>query len=194
MPMRYETIPGAARFFSAGRGITRAEPGRPTYQINSEEEARQAVRNNVAIKDEIIKVWVDDRDGKVQNATSAEYGAAIGEAQKLGGRVIAHIFKMDDGKGLMGANVDAFAHGVRDRDMDEETVELFKARPNIVLGPNLPDRGVKVDLSWLKSGLPAEEYAKLQAENVDRAKVQEFHGIHARNLAQMNAAGGPVTP
>ncbi|NVL89309.1 hypothetical protein, partial [Escherichia coli] len=30
LPMRYETIPGAARFFSAGRGVTMPEPGRIT--------------------------------------------------------------------------------------------------------------------------------------------------------------------
>src|SRR5437868_741717 len=62
--VRDEVIPGAARFFSAGRGITRPEPLRPTYQINSDEEARQAVRENVARKVSIIKIWVDDREGK----------------------------------------------------------------------------------------------------------------------------------
>jgi imidazolonepropionase-like amidohydrolase len=193
LPVRYETIPGAARFFSAGRGVTRTEPMRPTYQINSEEEGRQAVRANVANKVEIIKVWVDDRDGKVQKVTPAQYAAVIDEAHKLGVRVIAHIFNMDDAKGLMRAGLDAFAHGVRDRDVDDETVAMFKERPNIVLGPNLPDRGVKVDLSWLKAGLPAEEFAKLEKENTDRPKVQEFHGIQARNLAKMNAAGVRLT-
>ena len=42
---------------------------------------------------------------------------------------------------------------------------MFKQRPNLVLTPNLPDRGVKVDLSWLKAGLPAEEFAKLEKAN-----------------------------
>src|SRR5438067_2191674 len=40
LPLRSENIPGAAHFFSAGQGISRTEPGRPTAQINSEEEAR----------------------------------------------------------------------------------------------------------------------------------------------------------
>src|SRR4030095_13301163 len=34
--LRNEIVPGAARYFSAGKGITRTEPGRPTFQINSE--------------------------------------------------------------------------------------------------------------------------------------------------------------
>src|SRR6185436_8511373 len=126
----------------------------------SEEEARKAVRDNAALKIEIIKIWVDDREGKVQKVTPEQYAAAIDEAHKLGLRVTAHIFNMDDAKGLMRANLDAFAHGVRDKDVDDETVAMFKTRPNLVLGPNLPDRGVKVDLSWLKPALPAAEFAK----------------------------------
>ena len=118
-----------------------------------------------------------------------QYAAVIDEAHKLGLRVTAHIFNMDDAKGLMRANLDAFAHGVRDKDVDDETVALFKARPNLVLGPNLPDRGVKVDLSWLKPALPAAEFAKLEEDNTDRPKAQQFHGIQARNLAKMYAAG-----
>ncbi len=67
---------------------------------------------------------------------------------------------------------------------------MFKARPNIVLNPNLPDRGVKVDRSWMQAGLTPEEFDKLEKENVDRPPVvQQFHGIQARNLAKMNAAG-----
>src|SRR5258708_32613906 len=65
LPVRYEVIPGAARFLSAGHGITRKEPMRPTFQIETEEEGRKAVRANAALGVQIIKVWIDDRDGKV---------------------------------------------------------------------------------------------------------------------------------
>ena len=193
LSVRNENIPGAARFFSAGHGITRTEPMRPTFQINTDEEARKAVQQNAALKVDIIKVWVDDREGKVQKVTPSQYGAAIDEAHKLGLRVAAHIFNMEDAKGLMRANLDVFAHGVRDKDVDQETVDMFKARPNIVLIPNLPDRGVKVDRSWLKAGLPEEEFAKLEQENTDKPKAQEFYGIQARNLAKMNTAGVRIT-
>jgi imidazolonepropionase-like amidohydrolase len=193
LSVRNENIPAAARFFSAGHGITRTEPMRPTFQINSDEEARKAVQQNAALKVDIIKVWVDDREGKVQKVTPSQYGAAIDEAHKLGLRVAAHIYNMDDAKGLMRANLDVFAHGVRDKDIDQETVDMFKARPNITLIPNLPDRGVKVDRSWLKPGLPAEEFAKLEETNVDKPKAQEFYGIQARNLAKLNTAGVRIT-
>ena len=164
LPMRDEVIPGAARFLSAGRGITRPEPLRPTIFINSEEEGRKAVQENAKLKVDIIKIWVDDRNGKVQKITPAQYAAIIDEAHKLKIRVTAHIFSMEDAKGLMRAGLDAFAHGVRDVDVDDETVAMFKQRPNIVLNPNLPDRGVKVDRSWLQPGMSAEEFAKLESD------------------------------
>ena len=41
------------------------------------------------------------------------------------------------------ANIDAFAHSIRDQDIDDEMVAMFKQRPNFVLNPNLPGRGRK---------------------------------------------------
>jgi imidazolonepropionase-like amidohydrolase len=191
--IRNELIPGAARYFSAGKGITRIEPGRPTIQINSEAEARKAVQENAAHRADIIKVWVDEREGKVEKVTPAQYAAVIDEAHNRGLRVTAHIVHMDDAKGLMRAGLDAFAHGVRDKDIDDETVSMFKARPYLTLTPNLPDRGVKKDLSWLRAGLPAEEFAKLVEANKDDPKAQAYHAIQARNLAKLNAAGVRIT-
>jgi imidazolonepropionase-like amidohydrolase len=191
--VRSEIIPGAARYFSAGKGITRIEPGRPTFQINNEAEARKAVQENAAHKVDIIKVWVDARDGKVEKVTPSQYGAIIDEAHKRGLRVTAHIFNLEDAKGLIRAGLDAFAHGVRDRDIDDELVAMFKQYPNLVLTPNLPDRGVKVDLSWLRASLPADEFKKLEAANTDRPAAQKSYGIQARNLAKLNAAGVRIT-
>jgi len=191
--LRNEIVPGAARYFSAGKGITRIEPGRPTFQINSEAEARKAVQENAVHRADIIKVWVDEREGKVEKVTPEQYAAVIDEAHNRGLRVTAHIFHMDDAKGLMRAGLDAFAHGVRDKDIDDETVSMFKARPYLTLTPNLPDRGVKKDLSWLRPGLPAAEFAKLEEANKDDPKAQAFYGIQARNLAKLNAAGVRIT-
>ncbi len=189
--MRSEGIPGAARFESAGRGITRPEEGRTTLPIwvNTEAEARKAVDDNAEKKVDIIKLWVDDRDGKYQKLTPPLYGAVIDEAHKKGLRASAHIFNLDDAKGLLKANLDAFAHSVRDKDVDDEIMTLLKARPNFVLNPNLGARGVKTDLSWLKTSLPVEEYQRVEAANVDNAKTNAAYGIQARNLAKMNAAG-----
>src|SRR4029077_3605826 len=192
--IRGQTIPGSARFFSAGRGITMPEPGRLTvpYWINTEAEGRKAVQELAGHKVDIVKIWVDTRDGKYKKLTPEIYGAIIDEAHKRGLRVTAHLFDLEDAKGLVRAGVDALAHGVRDKDIDDDFVALFKAHPKLVLTPNLPERGVKVDLGWMKAGISPEEFAKLEKANVDDPKAQAFYGIQARNLARLNAAGARI--
>jgi imidazolonepropionase-like amidohydrolase len=193
LDLRQQVIPGAARFFSAGRGISMPEPGRiavsQQHWITSEAEGRKAVQELAEKKVDIVKIWVDDRAGQYKKLSPEFYGAIIDEAHKHGLRVTAHIFNMDDAKGVIRAGVDAFAHGVRDKDIDEEMVALYKLHPGMVVNPNLPDRGVKTDLSWLRPAFPAAEFEKLEAANIDRPREQAFHGIQARNLAKINAAG-----
>lgn len=195
LDMRAERIPGAARFLSAGRGITAPEPGRTNvpHWVSTPAEGRKVVEELATLKVDIVKIWVDSRDGKYKKLTPDIYGAIIDEAHKRGLRVAAHLFDLEDAKGLLRAGVDALAHGIRDKDIDDELLALVKLRPNLVLGPNLPERGVKSDLSWLKPSLPAGELAKLEAANTDRPAAQAFHGIQARNLAKMAAAGVRIT-
>jgi len=189
--VREETIPNAARSRTAGRGITAPEPGRSeeAYWITSEDEARTAVQELAERRVDLVKIWVDDRNGQYEKLSPALYGAIIDEAHKHNLRVTAHIFALEDAKGLLRAGIDAFAHGIRDRDIDEEIVELFRERPNVVLVPNLPDQGVAMDMSWLGETVPAEELQQLQEASTDRPAVQEAFGIQARNLARLHAAG-----
>ena len=191
LEMRGETMPGMARLFTVWRGITRPEPGRGTapFWINSEPEGRKAVQELAARKVDFVKIWVDDRDGKYPKLTPALYGAVIDEAHKAGLRVTAHIYTLEDAKGVLRAGIDAFAHSVRDRDIDDEFMTLVKQHPNLVVNPNLPDRGVKTDISWLRASLPADQMQRLEQANTDRPKAQEFYGIQARNTAKLSAAG-----
>jgi len=189
--VRGETIPGTARYRTAGRGITMPEPGRTEapYWITSVAEGRKAVQELAVRKVDLVKIWVDDRNGMYKKLTPDLYGAIIEEAHKNGLRVTAHIFTLDDAKGLLRAGIDAFAHGVRDKDVDEEFLNLVKQRPALVVVPNLPDRGVATDLSWLADSVPPAELKTLQANATDRPPVQQTFGIQARNLAKLNAAG-----
>jgi imidazolonepropionase-like amidohydrolase len=189
--VRAETIPNAARFRTAGRGLTGPEPGRTEapYWVKSEAEVRKDVQELAARKVDIVKIWVDDRDHTVTKLSPELYRAAIDEAHKHNLRVIAHIFTLEDAKGVLRAGIDAFAHSVRDKDIDDEFIKMMKARPNMIVDPNLPDRGVKVDRSWLRDSVTAEEFQKIQAESKDDPKAQQFFGIQARNLAKLNAAG-----
>jgi len=194
LKQRSQDVAGQAKILSAGRGITGVEKGREqaAYWVANEMEARKAVQENAAKRVDIIKIWVDDRDNTVPKLTPAQYGAVIDEAHKANIRVTAHIFDLDDGKGLLKANVDAFAHGVRDRDVDDEFMTLVRQKPNLVLNPNLPGRGAPTDLSFLQGKISAEEYADAQKGNAANAKQAEAFGIQARNLKRMNDAGTRV--
>ncbi len=189
LEIRDEVIPDAARFLSAGLGITSPEPGRRVvHWVTTEEEARQAVRDEAARNVDMIKIWVDDRDGQYDQLSPEIYTAVIEEAHANDLLVAAHIFELEDGKGLLRAGVDVFAHGVRDQDIDQEFLDLAAERPDVVLVPNLPARGVPTDLGWLAGTMPDDQLQALQATEADPA-AQEAHGIQARNLARLSEAG-----
>jgi len=154
-----DTMPNGARFRTAGRGITMPEPGRTDipYWVTTEAEGRKTVQELAAKRVDIVKIWVDDRDGMYKKLPPELYGPIIDEAHKNGLRVTAHIFNLSDAKGLLKAGIDAFAHGVRDTDVDGEFVAMIKQRRNVVLVPNLPAR----------DGATAQAYA-LQARNLAR--------------------------
>ena len=184
-------MPGTARLLTAGRGVTGIEKGREqsAYWVGSVAEARKVVQENAKKRPDIIKMWVDDRDNTVPKLTPELYGAIIDEAHKQNVRVTAHIFDLEDGKGLLKANVDAFAHSVRDRDVDPDFLNMMKQRPNITVNPNLPSPGRTWDISWLQGRIAADEYANVQKANVDNPKQAEAFGIQARNLKRLSDQG-----
>ncbi len=192
---RARVTPGLARLFVAGRGITAPEKGRTDvpYWITTPEEGRKAVQENAAKKVDLIKIWVDDRDGKFPKLTPPLYGAVIDEAHRQKLRVSAHIFSLEDAKGLLKAGIDSFAHGIRDRDLDDEAIAMFKARPAVVLIPNMPDRGVVQDYSWLKGRVADGELQKIQAGATDRPQVAATWAIQGRNLKRLSDAGTKIT-
>jgi imidazolonepropionase-like amidohydrolase len=182
--------PGAARYFTAGRGITRSEPGRTEapHWVNTPEEARAAVQAEAARGVDIIKIWVDDRNGSYEKMTPELYGAVIDEAHQQGIRVTAHLFFQEDAAGLLEAGVDAFAHGVRDKDFDADFFALYQAHPDVVLVPNLPNRGIPTEYSWLEGLVPDETLQRLNAQTAN-PDAQAGFGIQARNLNRLYHAG-----
>ena len=188
-----ETMRDWARFRTAGRGITMPEPGRTDipYWVTSEAEGRKAVQELAAKKVDVVKIWVDDRDGMYKKLPPEIYGPIIDEAHKNGLRVTAHIFNLEDAKGLLRAGIDAFAHGVRDKDIDDEFVAMMKQRRNVVLVPNLPARGGATQPAY---ALQARNLARLAREGVTIAVGTDGNtpsGPH-QEMEDMVAAG--MTP
>src|SRR5437899_1015295 len=107
--VRQETIPNAARNRTAGRGLTGPEPGRSNapYWVTTEAEGRKDVQELAQKKVDLVKLWIDDRDHTVTKLTPALYTAIIDEAHKHNLRTIAHIFTLEDAKGVLRAGNDA---------------------------------------------------------------------------------------
>ena len=200
--VRANPVPDAALFHTAGRGMGRpnAGPGQPywkpvAYAIDTEADGRKAVQELADKKVDWVKIWVDDRNGTVPKLTPALYRAIIDEAHKHQLRVVAHIYYLDDAKDLLRAGIDGFAHGVRDRDIDDEFLKLIKDRPSVFVIPNLPDIGTGLkDPAWLQETVPADQVKRLtdafnNRSAADTKKAMEFFAVQARNLKKLSDAG-----
>ena len=127
-------VPGAARFLTAGRGLAPVDEIKPdnmrhsAFLVTTEEDARAGVREAAAHGVTMVKTWVDSRGGSVRKLTPPLFTAIIDEAHKRNMRVVVHATGLADVKALLRANVDGLAHMVND--VDDELVDLLKARPN----------------------------------------------------------------
>src|SRR6185295_19024493 len=80
---------GGARLHIAGRGIgaPNAGPGGAAYagiayEVTTEEQARRAVQELAAKKVNLVKIWVDDRNGRAPRLSPGLFRAVIDEGHK----------------------------------------------------------------------------------------------------------------
>lgn len=208
--------PLGARLQVAGRGIgsPNAGPGGAAYagiayEVTTEAEARQAVQELAARKVDMVKIWVDDRNGRAPKLSPALYRAVIAEAHTRKLRVIAHVFYHVDAVDLVDAGIDAFAHLVRDTVMDDGLVAAI-VKKNVVVMGNLTTPLKPTFAStppWLGDGDPMQQllsatlaapvvermrayYAKREPKAVEGARQR--YGILQRSLAKLNAAEAKI--
>ena len=153
---------GGARLRLAGRGIgaPNAGPGAAAYagiayEVTTEAQSRQAVQELAGKKVNLIKIWVDDRNGRAPRLASNLYRAIIQEGHKHGLKVNAHVFYHSDAVDLVDAGIDGLAHLVRDKEMDDGLVASI-VRHNVYVMPNLsPEWNTYQELPhWLRDGDP----------------------------------------
>ena len=93
--------PELAVLLSAANGIVVPTPGSVNggpffatdvvHEASDADDARAYVRSIAASKPDIVKIWVDDRNGTKSKMPPEIYRAIIDEAHAQGLRVIAHV-------------------------------------------------------------------------------------------------------
>jgi imidazolonepropionase-like amidohydrolase len=99
-------------------------------------EAREAVDKAVALGVDLIKTRLNRNQmndmvaayGRSKDMPPEVYGAVIDQAHKHGLRVLAHLYILDDAKGLVSAGLDVIGHAVRDQDLDPAFIAELKRR------------------------------------------------------------------
>ena len=206
---------GGARLRIAGRGIgaPNAGPGAAAYagiayEVTTETEARQAVRELATKHVNLVKIWVDDRNGRAPRLAPNLYRAIINEGHKHGLQVNAHVFYHTDAVDLVNAGIDGFAHLVRDKEMDDALIASI-VRNNVYVMPNLsPEWSTYIDVPhWLKDGdplmaliqrsvpQPVVERIRKSYENrspaaIERTRTQ--YAILQRSLAKLAKANAKI--
>jgi len=207
--LREEVNPGAALYRTVGRGLAYpgSGPNDPArndvpYVVTTVDQARQAVRDLAPHRPDFVKIWVDDRNKTQKKLTPELYGAAIDEAHKYNLRAIAHVFDLEDAKGLVRADIEGFTHLVRDAEIDDEFLQLLRAHPGVFVTPNLGVTSRAMDAgrpAWLDDPLlhetiPPGEIKRLENQFSNRkpealANTRRSWDLQVRNLKKMREAG-----
>ena len=207
---------GGARLHIAGRGIgaPNAGPGGAAYagiayEVTTEDQARKAVQEVAAKKVNLVKIWVDDRNGRAPRLAPNLFRAIIDEGHKRGLQVNAHVFYYTDAVDLVNAGVNAIVHLVRDKEMDDALVASVVLH-NVYVMPNLsPEWGTYTELPhWLKDGDPLmnllqesvsppvlarmkKTYDNRNPAAVERTRTQ--YAILQHSLARLAKANAKIT-
>nr|MBA4769732.1 amidohydrolase family protein [Sphingobium sp.] len=121
------------RVYTVGQGVVfkgsyGGVPGLD-QSVATPDEARKMVDAQASKGADLIKLWVDDEFGMLDERMPPQISTAvIDQARKDGKKTVAHIFYYDNAAELTREGVNAFAHSVRDRSVDDALVNQMKAK------------------------------------------------------------------
>lgn len=206
--------PTATRIFTAGRGFT-GKGGYPTtaagmkgvpYEVETVEQVKKDVAELAGKKVDLVKIWVDDHLGKERKIPMDLSAAIIQEAAKNNLKVGAHIFYLDDAKGLVNAGLYGLAHSVRDKPVDTALINLMKqkgawqqaatltrelstfvfAKDNPIVNDAFFTKGVSANVV---NTLKSKEYRDKQNADHDMPKYPGFLKTAQQNLKKLYDSG-----
>jgi imidazolonepropionase-like amidohydrolase len=187
-----------ARLNFAGPVITAVTPA----------EARAAVAENAAAGVDWIKIRVDDNLGTTTKMPWETVQAVLEATHQRGLRLAAHLFYLDDSKRLLEMGTDLVAHSIRDAEVDDEVIGLFKETGTCYV-PTLTrevsafvygTRPAFLDDPFFQEGAKASEIERVSdptfmqsvRESVAAARYREGLGQAQRNLKRLSDAGIPI--
>jgi imidazolonepropionase-like amidohydrolase len=203
---------GGARVHSAGLGFAAKDGFRPAGDVEgvhrpaTPDEARAMVLEEVTKGVNLIKIWVDDAGGRFADFAPELYGAVIDEAHQHGLKVLAHLYALDDAKELMRRGIDALAHNVRDKEVDEEFLTLAKehgvTQISVLVGAKssvlyaeerefLDDPALPLLFpSSVLDAVRGNNYRQSAVSDAQRSRRQ--YEMASRNTAKVHRAGIPI--
>jgi imidazolonepropionase-like amidohydrolase len=190
-----------ATLFTAGRGIgvpggAPPVPSAPdqVYRPKTPEEAVADVEEAAAHKPDYFKIWVDDVWGKFAKMDPAVFKATIDAVHQHRIKVASHVFYLADAKAVVSSGIDALAHSVRDRPVDDELVSMMKDRGTFYVATlnvdasffALADDPAMLDDPFLTGALPPESVQQFRSPEY-RAKVAADPNVLKARAAFANA-------
>jgi imidazolonepropionase-like amidohydrolase len=183
--------PELALLFSAGNGLVAPTPGSdnggPYFatdvirEVSTPAQARAAVRELVAKNPDVIKFWVDDRNGEKRKFGPEVYSAIIDEAHRHGKKAIAHIYELEDAKGVVRAGVDGTAHMVRAPGPDEELLRLLTGNDVFVFTSMSIQKALAENPAWLDDPYLAQTVDQASRDAV-RDQLSQMQGQAAMQM------------
>lgn len=206
--------PTMTRVYTAGQGLVYKDgfgggntvPGIPTPVIDSVSQVDAVVAEQARKGVDFLKFWTDDAYGTVKRMPLDIADAIIQSGHKHGLRVIAHVFYLEDAKHLAASGIDALAHSVRDRPVDQELIDAMKrngtwlssatltrevalssyAAPPPFLNDPFFTRGTTPDVL---ATLASPEYQKKMAADPNLSKYPIAEDTEMKNLKKLADAG-----
>jgi imidazolonepropionase-like amidohydrolase len=164
-----------ARVYVAGEIITAKTP----------DEARAQVDRVAATKPNMIKIRVDDNLGTNPKMQPEVYRAVIDQARKHNLSVAAHLFYLEDARGLLESGVGLVAHSIRDKEADAQTISLLKTR-GVCVVPTLT-REVSTFVYETKPAFFSDPFFLREADSAVLEQLQEpkrMESMRTSNSAQ----------
>lgn len=205
--------PHEARVFTAYKGFTGVS-GYPTtapgmkgipFEVATNAQIDDDVKQLAGLKVDLVKVWVDDELGRVKKIPLDLVKHIIADAHQYHLKAAAHIFYLEDARTLVNSGLDALAHSVRDKPVDEAFIAAMK-RGGVYQIPTLsreasmfvygsyskmlddPMFALAVSPAMLKT-LKTAEFQKKSAADPDFKEYPQFLKTAQANLKRLHDAG-----